>query len=191
KKLNFIGFAPWLRDVTFFGNGSLINSRVSGKKINSTVLTSFSEHSLTGQPNYIVNAGLSILSFKESFETTISYNRTGDFINELGSSDLDVPVPNGLIPTRPHYREKARHLVDLVLSKSLIHNKAKIKFNVSNLLKERYIIYEDLNGNKKFDTPVVIKNQSGRNANYLNGIDNTVSSIAPQRTYSLSFSYTF
>jgi hypothetical protein len=191
KKLDFISFAPWLKNVTLFGNGSLIHSRVSGKKINSTVLSSFSEHPLTGQPDYIINAGISILAFKETFETTASFNRTADFINELGSSDLDVPVPNGLIPIRPHYREKARNLVDLVVSKSLLHNKARIKFNISNLLKERYIIYEDLNGNGKFDVPVRIKNQAGRNNNYLSGIDNAVSSITPQRSYSLSISYTF
>jgi len=192
KKINFIPFASWLSHLTLFGNGSLIKSKVEGKHINSFVISSFSEHALTGQPGYIINAGLSVSALKETFETTISLNRTGDYINELGSSDLDVHLKNGkIVPRRPHYYVKARNLVDLVISKSILHNKGKFKFNVSNLLKERYILYQDLNGNGKFDQAVTVKKLQNRGTNYENGIDNTASSILPQRTYSLSFSYTF
>ena len=193
RKVDFISFAPWLKHVTVFGNGSIIRSRVSGKKINSAVISSFSEHTLTGQPNYIINGGLSLLAMKETFELTTSYNRTGDFIYELGSSDLDVHLVNGiLIPKRPHYREKARNMLDLVISKSFLRSKLKIKFNISNILKEDIIVYQDLNGNGKFDEPVVIKkDNSGRTANYLSGVDNTSSFITGQRSFSFSISYTF
>ncbi|MHA4807426.1 TonB-dependent receptor [Flavitalea flava] len=192
KKIDFIPFASWLSHLTLFGNGALLKSRVNGKFINSNVISSFSEHSLTGQPPYILNAGASLLLIHETFEATVSFNRTGDYINELGSSDLDVHLANGkLIPRRPHYWVKARDLMDLVISQSFLHNKAKFKFNVTNLLNQRYILYQDLNGNGKFDTPVRIKKIGDRTNNYLDGIDNTASSIRPQRTYSFSFSYTF
>jgi len=136
---------------------------------------------------------MTILALKETFEFTFSYNRTGDYINELGSSDLSVHLANGnIVPTRPHYRVKARDIGDLVISKAFVKNKAKFTFKVSNLFNERYILYQDLNGNGKYDgQPVVVKNVRERTANYLSGIDNTASSIQPQRSYSFSFSYTF
>src|SRR5262249_6427821 len=157
----------------------------------------FSEHRLTGQPDYIMNGGISLLAFNNSFEFTASYNKTGDFINELGTSDLRIKVANGThIPVIPHYRVRSRDMVDLVVSQSLLKNKCKLKFNVINLLKKRYIIYQDLNGNGKFDDPVVVKKQTDLSArdktqNYLHGTDNTPISIDPQRAYSFSVSYTF
>ena len=192
KKINFIKVAPWLSHLTLFGNGALLRSKVSGKQINSTLINTFSEHTLTGQPKYIINGGMSILLFKETFEITMSYNRTGDYINELGSNDLDIHLANGnSVPRRPHYYVRARDLVDMVISKSILKDKGKFKLNITNLLKKRYILYEDLNGNGKFDTPVMVKNIPERTANYLSGEDNTASSIDPQTTYSLSFTYTF
>lgn len=193
KKLNFLHFAPWLANVMVFGNGALITSKVEGKQINSVLLSSFSEHSLSGQPHYIINTGISISAFQNTFEFTVSYNRTGDYVNELGTSDLSIVLPNGVhVPMVPHYRVKARDLVDIVVTKSFIRNKLKLKFNVSNLLNARYILYQDLNGNNKFDAPVTIKGGNvGRTQNYLAGVDNTASSISPQKSLSLSISYVF
>lgn len=191
KKLDFIPFAPWLAHITLFGNASIIRSKVSGKQINSFVLSSFSEHTLTGQPDYIMNGGVSLMAFNNSFEFTASYNKTGDYINELGTSDLSVHLANGInIPMVPHYRVRSRDMVDLVFGQSLFNNKCKLKLNVINLLKKRYILYQDLNGNKRFDTPVTVK-QGGKTTNYLAGVDNTPISIDPQRAYSFSVSYTF
>jgi len=192
KKLDFVPFAPWLSHITLFGNASIIRSKVSGKQIASTVISSFSEHRLTGQPDYILNGGISLLAFNNSFEFTASYNKTGDYINELGTSDLRIKVSNGThIPMIPHYRVRSRDMVDLVVSQSLLKNKCKLKFNVINLLKKRYIVYQDLNGNGKFDDAVLVKKDGGKTANYQSGTDNTPVNIAPQRGYSFSVSYTF
>lgn len=194
KKINFIKAAPWLQHVTIFGNGALLHSKVDGKKINSTLINTFSGHPLTGQPKYIINGGTSIALFKENFEITVSYNRTGDYINELGSNDLDIRLENGnTVPRRPHYYVKPRNMMDLVITLNTLKNKGRLKLNVSNLLKDRFILYEDLNGNGKFDEPVLLKQGTAadRTENYLSGVDNAASSIVPQRTYSLSFTYTF
>ncbi|MBI3882909.1 MAG: TonB-dependent receptor, partial [Sphingobacteriales bacterium] len=191
KKVDFIPFAPILNHVTVFGNGTLLKSHVVSKQINDTYFNTLDAHQLTGQPNYIVNLGLSILAIKNTAELTVSYNRTGDYINELGSSSSDRGLANGtFVPRVPHFRVKARNLVDIVITQSLLKNKCKLKFNVSNLFNERYILYQDLNNNGKFDSPVLI-NKNKPEANYLSGADNTVSSIRPQRTYSLSVTYTF
>lgn len=200
KKLDFITFAPWLSHVQVFGNGTLLRSKVKGKNINSFQLSSFSEHPLTGQANYIANAGVSILLFKDNFETTFSYNKTGDYINDLGASDLDVHLANGnVIPTNPHFRVRPRDMVDVVANYSFLKRKAQLKFKITNLFKEPYTLYQDLNGNGRFDSPVTVNVGKKPNANeayyennnYHNGIDNAASYILGQRTYSLSLSYTF
>jgi hypothetical protein len=58
------------------------------------------------------------------------------------------------------------------------------------------MLYQDLNGNGKFDTPATINvgQRTGGyffNTNYRSGIDNVASSILAQKTFSLSVSYTF
>jgi hypothetical protein len=201
KKLDFLPFAPWLSHVSLFGNGSLIKSKVSGKEINSFVLSSFAEHPLSGQAKYIVNAGVSVALFKDNFETTLSYNRTGDYLNELGTSDQDVHLANGHnVPINPHFWVKGRNLVDLVSGVNFYKRKGSVKFKISNLLKQPYKVYQDLNGNNKFDDPASINtglvppgnttNYEVTN-NYRSGTDNVTSNILAQRTYSLSIAYTF
>lgn len=192
KKIDFIPFAPWLSHVTLFGNASLIASKVRGRQVNSNVISSFSEHRLTGQPNYILNGGITIQALNNTFEFTGSYNKTGDYINELGTPDLNVVLPNGKkIPRIPHYRVRSRDMVDLSISQSLYKGKFRMKLNVTNLLKKGYILYQDLNGNEKFDAPLKINPLKDQYSNYLSGVDNTPSTIVPQRTYSFSVSYTF
>ncbi len=191
KKIDFVPFAKWLSHVSFSGNGTLLHSKVNRKEINNEYFTYLGEHALTGQANYIINAGISIDLFKNSFESTISFNRTGDYNNELGSSDFIRRLANSnLIAAVPPYRVKARNLVDFVITQALWKDKCKIKFNISNLLNKPYILYQDVNGNGKFDTPIII-NALKSDLNYVSGIDNTASSIIPQRTYSLAVTYTF
>jgi len=45
----------------------------------------------------------------------------------------------------------------------------------NNLLNSGYVVYQDLNGNKKFDDPLTLKNsQEGKGGYYQSGIDNTI-----------------
>ena len=191
KKIDFISFAPWLSHVSFFGNGTLLKSKVKRKDINDDYFSYVGEHTLTGQANYILNAGVSIELFKNTFESTISFNRTGDYNNELGSSDFTRVLANGTaVAEIPPYRVQARNLVDLVLTQILWKEKCRIKFNINNLLNQRYVLYQDNNGNGKLDKPILIDIKKVEQ-NYVSGIDNTASNITPQRTYSLAFTYTF
>lgn len=198
KKLNFVSFAPWLKNVSLFGNATLLKSQVKAKKFNDPdgLFNFFEAHTLTGQAKYIANAGISVAAFKNSFETTLSFNKTGDYINNLGSSDLNRKTENGdYVPNQPHFIVAARNMLDLVLSQALYNRKMQIRFKASNLLKAPFIIYQDLNNNGKFDEPVTVntteisKQESDRN--YAGGIDNTPSYIKAQRTYTLALSYTF
>lgn len=190
KKIDFIGFAPWLSNVTIFGNGALLRSKVSTKPVNSFLYDSITEHKLTGQPEYIINAGINILAFKRTFELTLSYNRTGDYITELGRFQA-ITIPNGLrVPNIPHYRMKARDGLDLVVSQSFLKGRLRLKCNITNLLNTRNIIYQDIDGNGKFDSPVIVS-KTDPSLSYISGTDATPSDIKPQRSFSFSMTYTF
>jgi hypothetical protein len=192
KKLDFISVVPWLENVSLFGNASLIDSKVKAGSVNSLSVSRVTEHTLSGQPDYLVNAGISILAFRKSFELTLSYNNSSDYIIQLGTFDEATLTNGNKTPTSPDYRIKGRPLLDLVLTQSFLNDRARIKFNISNILKEPFIIYQDLNGNKKFDQTVTV-DKTGMSGNHTitGGIDNTPSSVLGQRNYSLTFSYTF
>lgn len=192
KKIDFLPFAKWLSHVSFFGNGTLLKSKVDRKEINNRYFTYLGEHTLTGQANYIINAGLSINLLKNTFEATFSFNKTGDYINELGSSDFNRHLANGALGVEiPHYTVKARNLVDVVITQALWKDKCRIKFNISNLLNQPFILYQDINNNGKFDAPITVESEKIVLNNYLSGIDATPSIVQPQRTYSLAVTYTF
>lgn len=192
KRLNFFGSLKWLSNVTVFGNASLIKSKVKKGPVNNFFIREVTEHELSGQPGYILNAGISILLFRKSMECTFSYNKTSDFIYQLGTFN-EATLSNGnKTPTTPHFYLRGRDIGDLVISQNVLKGKGKLKFNISNLFNARYIVYQDLNGNGKFDEPVRI-DKTGNVVDYriIGGVDNTPSSIMPQRSYSLAFSYTF
>ncbi|MBC7913470.1 MAG: TonB-dependent receptor, partial [Pyrinomonadaceae bacterium] len=86
KRLNFISFAKWMENVTLFGNAALIRSRVAATAVDAPFVSFSPEHRLSGQPDYILNGGISIAAFKKSFEATLSFNRTGDYVDDLGGS---------------------------------------------------------------------------------------------------------
>ena len=202
KKLDFIPSAPWLSHLSLFGNGTLLKSKVEASSVRSTRVKYVAEHTLSGQPDYILNIGMSVLGLKNTFEASLSYNKTADYLSSLGSDALSNLATDGktLIPLNPNYRISSRELLDLVISKHILKRKGQFRFKASNLLNTPFVMYQDLNANKKFDEPVTVRaryNNKGVNDptteinNYAGGIDNTPSYIRPQRTYSLSFAYTF
>lgn len=194
KRLDFIKPAEWLQNVTVFGNGSLMRSRVEATNIFSFLIPEFPEHKLTGQPEYILNFGATVSAFKNRFEVTGSFNRTGDNISDLGSSDFQVnPLYGRPLLVIPHFVLQARDQVDLSARLLVANRKGQFKFNVTNLLAEPFIIYQDFNGNERLDRPVfrIDKDPSTGQGRVVSGVDNVSSYLIGQRTYSLSFTYTF
>jgi TonB dependent receptor/CarboxypepD_reg-like domain/TonB-dependent Receptor Plug Domain len=193
KKLDFIPFAPWLKNITVFGNGTLLKSKVSTQILNDLFYPSIEEHTLTGQPAYIINAGVTISAFKNTFETTVSYNRTGDYIYQLGAASRYFTIANGdKVLLVPHSRVNPRNLMDVTISQDLFKNKCRLKLNISNLLNSKYIVYQDVNENGKLDEPIKVDLSKPQLVDaYISGVDNTTSSIKAQRTYTFSISYTF
>jgi CarboxypepD_reg-like domain/TonB-dependent Receptor Plug Domain len=202
KRLDFIAFAPWLKNISVFGNGTIINSKVNTFPVlrlgTTNIFDYVPEHTLTGQPPYIINLGISIAAFKNTFEATFSYNKTGDYVNQLGSSDYLVGTPpKGRTPalSSNNYILQARNLVDVVIRKTFFNGKAQVKFNITNLLAKPLIIYQDLNDNNKRDTPLKIdldlQKADPASAIKGSGIDNDVLFVQGQRNFSLTFTYTF
>jgi Outer membrane protein beta-barrel family/CarboxypepD_reg-like domain/TonB-dependent Receptor Plug Domain len=208
KKLDFIKSLSWLKNVTLFGNATLLRSKVKEQVLQSNIISKVLEHRLTGQPNSIFNTGISISALKNTLEFTASFNRSGDNIGELGFMTIrGVPRPDGSVFQRretPDFYVRARNLVDMVISKSFLKNKARIKLNITNLLEEPFILYQDMNMNGRFDEPILVnkgpneqlpsqairpeKEKAGR---YISGFDNTATRLTGQRLYEFTFSYTF
>ena len=127
---------------------------------------------------------LPLMLLKNTFEVTGSFNRTGSFIYQLGSADRLQKLPNGkFVLNVPNSRVNPRNVLDCTISQDLFKNKFKLKINISNILNSRYIVYQDVNDNGKFDEPYSLQTNSG--------IDTTPSSLNSQRTYSFSIGYTF
>ncbi len=190
KKIDFIKGAPWLSHITLFGNGTLLRSRVARKDIDNLYFSYVATHSLTGQANYIINGGFSVLFLKNTLEATASFNKTGDYNNQLGSSDFNRNKANGDSTFEiPPYRLKSRNLLDIVVSKSFWKDKLRVRFNIINLFKESTLLYQDVNGNGKFDDPIIINTNQSDN-NYVSGTDNTASRLQGQRVYQLGITFT-
>jgi hypothetical protein len=208
KKLDFIGILPWLKNVSLSANSTILESKVFGRTLPSTIAPVVIEHRLTGQPNLIINAGVNISALKNTLELSFTFNRSSDYIGELGSFDplpivgnVNFPGVNYVRQQRvPNFYVRRRNMLDIVISKSFMRNKAKVKLNIGNVFREPFILYQDLNRNNRFDKPLtVLGGPYFKNGTqdiptpglYVSGVDNTATRLTGQRLYEFTVSYTF
>ncbi len=186
--LDFIS-APWLSGISIFANGNRLHSQVDAGPVKSTTIPDIKGHGLSGTPGYTVNAGL-VVQYPKLPMLTVLYNRTGDYISAVGSG-ASFKLANGEdISAIPDYRVKGRDQLDIQLSQKIFKKKLQLIIGANNLLNSGYIVYQDLNGNKKFDAALVLNNNQ-RGGFYQSGTDNTVISIKTQRSYYFTISYLF
>lgn len=188
-RLNKISNASFLSNFSVFGNGVWLKSKVEAGPVR-TLSFPITEHTLSGSPGYSVNTGI-IIQQPRFPEMTILYNCTGDYITALGSGKLYTHADGNTIAAIPHYRVKGRQQLDIQIGQKIFRSKMQIIAGVTNILDNPYIVYQDLNGNKKFDTPLTLQTINNHGGYYLNGTDNTVTSIKSQRTYYLTIAYLF
>lgn len=136
KSMGFIANKNWLRNLTLFGNGSLVKSKVEiqtqpmpaeipeGKK---TERLPGQDRPLYGQSPWIVNAGIDYQSKSVGF--TASYNRSGYRSFTIHNDPNQVEF------------ERGRNLLDLQVRTSILKQKAEIKLNLGNLLDEWNLFY--------------------------------------------------
>ena len=189
SKLDFI--SKKFKNATFFANANYAQSKVAKGFIRSGGTPEIEEHTLSGSPNYSVNSGLTYN--KPGFGAlTILYNSTGDYVTAVGSGTVYKLANGNSVKAIPDYIVRGTNRLDLQISKKLLKSKAQIILGVNNVLNQADIIYQDLNGNKKFDKPVKLTvNNTGELGYLLRGVDNTVMNIRAQPSYYLTFSYTF
>ncbi|MHA4807428.1 TonB-dependent receptor domain-containing protein [Flavitalea flava] len=182
--------APWFSRLSVFANGSWLNTKVDAGPVRSSATPYVTGHSLSGSPDYTLNAGL-MLQYPRLPMIAVLYNRTGDYISALGSG-ATFPLPDGhTVRSVPDFRVKGRERLDIQLSQKLFSQAIQIIAGVSNLLNGEYIVYQDLNGNKKLDAPLSLTLKNGQAGFFQSGVDNTIIRVKEQRSFYFSISYLF
>jgi outer membrane receptor protein involved in Fe transport len=143
KSLGFIApAAPWLKKIFFSANGSWMKGDVA---YNAEALSKSAADAgaapgqdpppsrrrpLQGLSPYVVNAGLGY--FGNIFGANITYNRYGRRI-----------LNGGYQPWQDQY-ENSRDVIDMQVSVALLKNKLQVRFNISDLLQQDYVIYQNV-----------------------------------------------
>ncbi|AWO01911.1 TonB-dependent receptor [Chitinophaga alhagiae] len=159
KKLDFISQDPIFSNTTFFTNFSLIQSAVNL----TGVTTDVTNRALQGQSPYLVNAGLQWLTPDSDWGLSVLYNRVGHRISLLG------------FPGYADIYENGRDILDFQISKKVIKSKGELRLNVSDLLNQAAIFYQNGDDRKR----------------YTEGVDQVINSVKFGTNVSLTFSYQF
>ncbi len=147
-----------LDNLTFYTNLSYISSTVNLEDFEG----SGNRRPLQGQSPYIVNTGLFYNTPNKDFTASASYNFIGPRIYIVGNVQ------------EPSVWENGRHVLDLQMTKKF-GEKIEVKLNFRDLLAQKLVYFQDLNGNKVYDQK----------------IDNTWQEIGFGQTITASFKYTF
>ncbi|MDO9552565.1 TonB-dependent receptor [Rhodonellum sp.] len=130
--------APFLRDLSFNVNASLIWSEVF---LGDDVSFQDSRRALQGQSPYVVNAALYYINPNSNVQISAAYNVTGPRIFVAGNAN------------NPEIYEMPRQAIDLTVSKTF-RDRTTFKFGVQDLLNFQYRFYQDSNFDRKIDTKV-------------------------------------
>ncbi|MDN3656778.1 carboxypeptidase-like regulatory domain-containing protein [Ferruginibacter paludis] len=188
-QLNKATNAGWLQYLAVFANATWLKSKVDAGPVR-LLSQPFPEHTLSGSPAYTYKAGI-VLQKPHIPEVTILFNQTGGYISVLGSGKLASHDNGNEVAAIPDYRIKGKRQLDMQVSQKIWRSRMQVIAGVTNVLDNPYIMYQDLNGNKKFDAPLVLTAIGNNGGYYQSGTDNTIISIQSQRTVYLSLSYLF
>lgn len=175
--------------LTMFVSANITSSTVHGGPARSFLTPSITEHSLSGTPAFTVNAGVQFYPFAHT-QLALWYNRIGESVSMVGSGDLRS-IGTGKYLTIPNYRVGEREQLDVQITQKLFHQRLALSAGINNVTDGRYIQYQDLNGNGRFDNPITLKNGLLAGGLYTGGTDNTVLSVRFGQTYLLTASYLF
>ncbi|MBB6502549.1 TonB-dependent receptor [Pedobacter cryoconitis] len=136
KTMSFIADKAWLRNLSIFGNGTIIRSNVVALSYEGadgkTVKELKSKRALFGQSPWIANIGLSYT--QDQYGINVVYNKSGYRTNTISDN-----------PQLVEY-EMGRDLVDLQLFTRLFKQKAELKLNIANLLNAKTTFYKNWEG---------------------------------------------
>jgi hypothetical protein len=158
KSLAFIGKRGWLQNTIFYANVAVIKSAVNIASLN----LESKERPLQGQSPYLLNAGVLYSLPNNEFAISLLYNRTGERIADVGFAGY------------PDIYERARDIIDLQMGKK-IGKHGELKLNITDLLNQKTIFYQNLNGRK----------------NYKRSSDQIVNTVKYGTNLSLAYTYNF
>jgi outer membrane receptor protein involved in Fe transport len=176
---------PVLKNITLYGNGTLLDSKVERMSLNVNLLNPDNPNKVTpvetegptekrpqaGASNYMANAGLYYdarlfsLSFNYNYVSNRLVRPTDDYVSSLFEQPLNA--------------------LDAQVAFNLMKQKMKLRFTVSNLLNARSIVYSNIDGS--FKDP---KNPTTKEFLYQEG-DPIDYEARPGRTFSISIGYRF
>lgn len=133
KSLGFIADRQWLRNLSVFGNGALIKSKINTLSYiqDTIILENKEKRALYGQSPYVVNGGVAYSD--ANYGLTLSYNRSGRRTYTISAD-----------PNLTEY-ENGRDQVDLQLYSRFMKRKLELRMNIGNLLNSEAFYY--INGN--------------------------------------------
>ncbi len=121
----------WLDNLYFNGNASFLYSKVTLTNIDPSnpEKSGTVNRPLQGQSPYLINAGFQY-SGDKGLSFSALYNVIGQRLTFVGNQSFgDI-------------YEKPRNLVDLQISHKVFHKRGEVKFQVSDLLNQDFILYE-------------------------------------------------
>jgi hypothetical protein len=121
--------APFLEDITWFSNVSVIKSIVDVSNVNGA--NTETERPMQGQSPYLFNSGLQYMNKESGLVISANINKAGNRI-AYGSSEV-----------KPAIWEKGRTFLDMQIAKSFFDNKLELKLNIQNILAEDLIFYQN------------------------------------------------
>ena len=143
KSLGFISpLSGWLKNVFISGNGSWMKADV---EYNANALMQAASdigapvglapagkrnRPLQGLSPYVINGGVGY--FGKIIGVNVTYNRYGKRI-----------LNGGFNPWQDQY-ENPRDVMDIQLSAALLKNKMQIRFNISDLFQQDYVVYQNV-----------------------------------------------
>lgn len=134
KNLSFIKGIPAFENLTAYVNASLIFSTVN---LNS-LISEVTNRALQGQSPYLINAGLLYNDPISNLSFNVLYNRIGERIAEVGYQGYgDI-------------YEKGRNMFDVQVSKKILSNRGELRLNLSDILNEKIIFYQNNNTTKTY-----------------------------------------
>lgn len=129
KNLGFISQSSFVENLLFYVNAAYIHSKVDFNE-NSNAYDA--DRPLQGQSPYLINTGLQYSSPLNRVTAGILYNRIGHRISAVGFQGY------------PDIYENARDVVDMQVGLKVLRSKGELKLNVSDLLNQRSIFYQNV-----------------------------------------------
>lgn len=157
KKLDFLSAHPVLENTTLFANAALMKSEVDLSEVEGSA----GNRPLQGQSPYLINSGLQYIS-NRGLGFSLLYNRIGHRIADVGFVGyIDI-------------YENARDVIDLQFSKRLLRNRAELKLNVSDILNQESVFYQNGDNKRSYTSNDLIINRMKFGTTYTLGFSYSI-----------------